>query len=552
VAARGRRELSLGAIVAAVGPDDRAFAPLLRVVTEARRSAAAPRAWVQMWRDGLAAAGWPGCRTLSSVEWQARNAWDEMLAEFAALGFVTPRMSHGEAGGALGALARDRIFQPESPPARVQILGLLEAAGLPLDGLWVAGLAGDAWPPAPRPNPLLPLPWQRERNVPRSSAARELAYAKALTDQWARGAPEVVFSCAAIVDDHPRTMSSLVAAAQMRSPGAPQASPARAQYLGAPPQESVADDSAPPYADGAAAGGGAGMIARQADCPFQAMAHYRLRTECWPEPLDGLSAAERGNLVHAALAAFWREVVDHSTLVAMAPDVFSRRLDAAVAAAAATAIPAVRWSRLPAAVAAGEGARIANVIRNWIDEVDRVRPAFAVVATEAERPLALGGLAWRLRVDRIDRLADGGTAIIDYKTGAVATQAQWFDERAREPQLGLYWLAQMAWEPERSVRAVVYARVRPGEIEALGLAADAAAWPGVAEPSAIKRAGLADWPAVEGRWRETLEALATAIRVGHSAVAPRDTNDTCKRCGRQSLCRIGAFVADDDAEPGDG
>ncbi len=547
----GRREVSLGAIVAVVGPDARAFPSLRRVATEAGRSPAAPRAWVAAWRNGLAAAGWPGTRALSSVEWQARTAWDELLTEFAALGFVTPRMSQGDALALLGALARNRMFQPESAPARVQILGQLEAAGLPLDGLWVAGLAADSWPPAPRPNPLLPLPWQRERNVPRSSAARELAYARALTEQWARAAPEVVFSCAAIADDHPRTMSPLVAAATLRSPGAAPSPTARRQYDHAPLQESVADDRAPPYAEGAAAGGGAGMIAAQADCPFKAVACYRLRTERWPEPLDGLSAAERGNLVHAALAAFWRDVVDRTTLLAMPLDIFARRVDAAVAAAAA-AIPAARWSRLPAAVAAGEAARIARAIRDWTDEVDRARPDFTVVATEAARPLALGGLEWRLRVDRIDRLADGGTAIIDYKTGVVAPQTQWFEERAREPQLGLYWLAQKALEPEHAVRAVAYARVRPGETGALGLAADAAAWPGLPVPSDVKSAGLADWLAVEAHWQEALEALASAIRIGHSAVAPRDTTDMCKRCGRQSLCRIGAFVTDDDAESGDG
>ncbi len=228
----------------------------------------------------------------------------------------------------------------------------------------------------------------------------------------------------------------------------------------------------------------------------------------------------------------------------------ARRVDAAVAAAAA-ALPAVRWSRLPAAVAAGEAARIGRAIRDWLDNVDRARPDFTVVATEAARPLALGGLEWKLRVDRIDTLVGGGIAIIDYKTGVVAAPAQWFDERAREPQLGLYWLAQTAFEPERAVRAVAYARVRTGETEALGLAADANAWPGLSAPSDVRRAELADWRAAEARWREVLEALAAGIRDGHAAVAPRDTKETCQRCGRQSLCRIDAFVADDDAESSD-
>jgi probable DNA repair protein len=546
----GRRDLSLAALAAAVGTDDRTFAPLRRVATEASRPSSAPRAWAQMWRDGLAAAGWPGGRTLSSVEWQARTAFDAMLAEFAALGFVAPRMSHGDAVAALGALARSKVFQPESAPARVQILGGLEAAGLPLDALWVAGLGADRWPPAPRPNPLLPLSWQRERDVPRSSAARELAYAKALTEQWARGAREVVFSCAETDGDQPSTMSPLVAAAPMRPRGPVWGSTAHAQFDSAPACEAMVDDQAPPYAEGAAAGGGAGMIAAQANCPFQAMAGYRLHTERWPEPVDGLSAAERGNLVHACLAAFWRDVADHATLAALSRDDFVRRLDAAVGVAAA-AIPSARWSRLPAAVAVGEAARIAKAVGAWLDEVDRARPPFTVDAIEAARPLALGGLQWKLRLDRIDTLADGSIAIIDYKTGAVAAPALWFGDRVREPQLGLYWLAQRAFEPDRSVRALAYARVRPGETEALGLAADAAAWPGLPVPPAIRRARLADWRAVEDRWREALEALATSIRTGHAVVAPRDTKDTCKRCGRQSLCRIGAFAADEDAMPSD-
>jgi exodeoxyribonuclease-5 len=193
----GRRELSLSAVVAAMGPQDRPFAPLLRVVNEAppRSAAATPRAWTETWRAWLAAVGWPGERALSSVEWQARAAWDDLLAEFATLGSVTRLLHRGAAVAALVSLARDKVFQPESAPAPIQILGGLEAAGLPLDALWVAGLAAERWPPARPANPLLPLVWQRERNVPRSTAARELAYAQALT-QWARAAPEVVFSSA--------------------------------------------------------------------------------------------------------------------------------------------------------------------------------------------------------------------------------------------------------------------------------------------------------------------------------------------------------------------
>ena len=43
-------------------------------------------------------------------------------------------------------------------------------------------MSAEAWPRAPEPNPLLPNShWQRSRDVPRATAARELAYARALT-----------------------------------------------------------------------------------------------------------------------------------------------------------------------------------------------------------------------------------------------------------------------------------------------------------------------------------------------------------------------------------
>ena len=128
------------------------------------------------------------------AEYQVHGAWDDLLTEFAALGAVEGRLGHAEATAALRALADNALFQPEQPEAPIQILGILEATGLPFDGLWVAGLAAERWPSPPRPNPFLPLPWQRGRNVPRSNASRELEYAKALAPQWLRAARRVVFS----------------------------------------------------------------------------------------------------------------------------------------------------------------------------------------------------------------------------------------------------------------------------------------------------------------------------------------------------------------------
>ena len=545
----GRREILLDDAILVVGVPDAVLANRWRMAHAGQewRASATPREWAEAWRVWLAATGWPGERVLSSSEWQARAVWDELLAQFALLGSVASRLRGAEAVVALLALATNTVFQPESPAAPIQILGFLEATGLPLDALWVAGLSAESWPPAPQPNPLLPLAWQRERNIPRSTPARELDYALALTAQWGCGAAEVVFSSAQRVDDHLRSISSLVSSAPPHVVGATLATTAHVQFASAPVPERIADDRAPPLAIGSFVAGGAGLIAAQSDCPFRAAALYRLGADVWPAPIDGLSALERGSLVHAALAAFWSDAGDHAALVALTDDELDGRIDVSVAAAVAT-IPAARWRRLPAIVRAGESRRIANIVRGWLDGFERNRPAFAVAEVEASRRLVLGDLEMKLRLDRIDALADGGIAIIDYKTGAALAPAKWFNARPQAPQLGLYVLAQHTVAATPPVRAAAYAQLKSGEYRILGIAADTAAWPALADPGSIRGAGLVDWTSVETRWRQALGALAVEVREGYAAVAPRDVIKTCQRCGLQPLCRIGTLALPADVE----
>ena len=329
-------------------------------------------------------------------------------------------MTRAEALAALRAHLGSVMFQPESPTVPIQIAGLLEAAGQPFDALWVAGLTADEWPPAPRPNALLPVAWQRERNVPRSSAARELAYASALTAQFGRAAPDVVFSFAQHDAEHARTPSALLpdGARALDDGGGAPVPLAQAHFALRAPRECVADDAAPALKPGVEVRGGAGLIEAQSDCPFKATAVLRLRADPWPAPRDGLSPLERGTLVHETLAAFWAAVRSHGELDSMPREALEVAIGRAIEAAKA-ALPAGRWRGVAAPVREGESARIARLVREWIDDFERPRPAFAVSELEAERTLSLGGLPIRLRLDRIDALEDGGLAIIDYKTGRV-------------------------------------------------------------------------------------------------------------------------------------
>jgi probable DNA repair protein len=543
---RGARAIDLADAIAALAGIDPPLAQRWARASKLHRlgSRASPRGWIDRWRAWLAGAGWPGERVQDSGEQQACAAWDELLFDFAALGTVTELLERGEAVAMLRGMADARVFQPESPMAPVQIVGLLEAAGLPFDGLWVAGLAADRWPPAPQPNPFLPVAWQRERDVPRSNASRELRYARRLTAELVRGAPIVVLSHARNIDDHPSTMSPLVAEID---PSAydpqPAAQPfARTVHAARPTLETVADATAPALAEGQRIRGGTQIFEAQSACPFKAVAAHRLRVREWPRAAVGLSPAERGILVHAMLHAFWDVVRDRETLRGFAAATLAQHV-AAAARTALHALPPARWREVAPAVAAGEPRRLAALLQLWLARGESPRPPFAVVASEEEAEVTLAGLTFGVRIDRVDRIGDA-VALLDYKTGAVPTLAAWLEPRPRAPQLGLYALAQRRRAaPELPVRAVAYAQLRPGEIRLRGFTETRESWPALALPSGT-------WADFEAWWRRELERLADEIRAGAARVDPRDGDKTCRQCRRAALCRIRAtaLAHEDDGD----
>ena len=543
----GLRSVSFTAAIAALsarGTD--ALAARWRTAVPAGAPRQAPAAWADAWRGWLAALGWPGERPLGSGDWQARDAFLRLLGSFAALGPVARTLPRDDAVSALRAAAGRSLFQPEAPPARIQILGMLEASGLDFDALWIAGLAAEQWPPPAAPTPLLPLAWQRDRGVPRADADRALSYARTVTDAFAVAADDVIASHATMVDGHERAVSALVAAWPEAAMSGDAAVLGRAAQVEAcrPVLDVVPDPVAPALPEGMTVTGGVDIIESQATCAFQAFARHRLGARVPADMGSGLAPEERGILLHKMLAAFWQDVGDQAALLALDDEAVRARVGRAVTAALGE-LDARRWRTLPPPVAHAESARLAATMHAWIASVERGRPPFTVVATEAPGRLALGGLELKFRVDRVDALAAGGLAIIDYKSGRAPGPARWFAARPSGTQVGLYALAQSARTPTEPVVAAAYAQLKAGAVKVIGLAADAGVWPGLRSLPGVRGVALDEWSKVEPAWRNQYGALAAEFRDGHAEVAPRDAA-ACRLCGLQPLCRIQQL---DDAEP---
>jgi RecB family exonuclease len=288
-------------------------------------------------------------------------------------------------------------------------------------------------------------------------------------------------------------------------------------------------------------GGGSGLLEDQSQCPFRAFARRRLLVEPLGTFGVGLSAADRGSLLHAALHALWGELGDHASLLARDDAALAAAVDAAVGAALES-IPGRLRRALGTTYWRLEQQRLGGLLREWL-EVERLRADFVVSQREQQVSLQLGQLCIRLRVDRIDSLPDGSRLVIDYKSGLCKVQ-DWIGARPAKPQLLLYGIAAPG-----AAGALAFAQIRPRDCRFVGLGSVAAA-PGIQtdiEKAVRGRMDAADWEALNQRWRENLEALAQAFVAGEAAVDPLGPA-SCTWCGLQPLCRIGsAVVAEGDA-----
>ncbi len=503
----------------------------------------APSDWAGVCARLLAALGWPGERTLSSEEYQAVEAWRDLLARFSGLDAVWPGANYGSAVTRLRRMAGETLFQPQTPEVPIQVLGVLEAAGMQFDHLWIMGLTDEVWPPPPRPNPLLPAALQRRHAVPHASAERELEFAQRVTARLLTSAPDIVVSHARRDGERDLRVSPLIASLDATTAEAllPRDWPGYAQQVhdSLPALDEIEDVTAPAVPDGTRVRGGTGVFKQQAACPFRAFAEYRLGAVTLDEPEPGLNAAERGTLLHAVLEAVWDALTSQANLQRLTPEEERQLVQAAVAHGVAR-MAAARPQTFTERFLSLEKSRLLNLTHAWL-ALERQRAAFSVIKPEAEGSIVVAGLVFSAKIDRIDRLEDDTLAIVDYKTGRPDV-AQWFGERPEEPQLPLYSL--FAAPANRPMGALLFGQVRLGDMRYKGLSRAADVAPGVPALHASRFAeDYADWDALLAAWRATLTRLAEDFRRGHARVDPKEFPKTCRYCALTPLCRIHAVNA---------
>ncbi|TXS95810.1 hypothetical protein FV139_08060 [Parahaliea maris] len=531
----GREQVDGGAL-RSLAADLRLGEMLLEISTwRELHEAAAPSVWAERFHAQLALWGWPGERSLDSLEYQQVEQWHGLLEQLMAYDAVCPSLDQSGALNLLRRCAQDASFQPRTADSRVQVLGPLEAAGLQFDHLWLCGLQASQWPAPARPNPFIPVALQRRLGMPHASAEREWSYARNLLSQYRSHCRMLHASYSQSVDGAPELPSALLDDFAWEDRSVTAGPPANWQRQWQARDIEECEDQLAPAVDAAELAtirGGSALVEDQSHCPFRAFARRRLRLQPLSEPSLALNAAERGNLLHRALHIIWEELENAANLAALDANAQQQLVAAAVSSAFET-LKTARRVAVGHACIEQESRHLAVVLQQWL-AVERQREDFVVVAREQRVDLDLGALPLHLQVDRIDRSAGAeGVTIIDYKSGNCEPRS-WLGERPALPQLPLYSLAS-----ESPVEALAFAQVRARKCTYKGLGARAVA-PGVNTDIARATRGKEEvdaWEDLLAAWRNNLQDLADSFIRGRAEVDPLNAN-SCTWCGLQALCRV--------------
>jgi hypothetical protein len=473
----------------------RSLAAALAVIGSVRL--ATPGRWAHLFARALAELGWQP-PTLST----ALGGWQSTLDE---LGRLTPIVGEVALDDALSELSRllERTTTTALPLSGVHVLRRIEDIGPGYAAVWATGFTDAAWPEPPHGNPLLPLALQREHGMPYCSPRDAEERSQRSLERLVHRCRNLVVSWPARVYDYETEPSPAIrlwpqlTSDELDALRSNTALPRAAR-------EAIADP-APPFGSGRVPGG-TGALGRQARCPVRAFCQDRLGARALEPLAFGVPPRLRGIAAHKAAEQLLGPGTDRESLA---------EREGSVARSAEVAL---------ARVFGRARGYLASLYELEIDQLQRVlrallrgeaeRAPFVIRAAEQEAVIALGPLTFNVRIDRIDDLADGTVAIVDYKTGERATGSDWFGERLRDAQVPLY-----ATQATERVNAAVVTRLSLPEVRYFGF------WHGDTFPGRPSRAAHSDTQAQLELWRAQVALLASEFAAGDTRIFTVDYDD---------------------------
>ncbi|NVM21860.1 MAG: PD-(D/E)XK nuclease family protein [Desulfobacterales bacterium] len=467
-------------------------------------------------------------------------------------------MDLAEFAGLLRHLASEQLVHVSgSEEAGIQMLGLIESRGMSFEKLYVPGLAAGSLPRPVRPLPFL-SPSERHR-VQGGTAESQFEFAQEAFGHLLACAPDVTLMRPEEEAAEPLAPSPFWAGAVSEEMSqvvdlwnAPDGVWARAAWLqGARNglENSKTFPPADPPVEGDLVAGAISVseLSTALACPFRFYAESILKVITLDEPVMGISARERGALLHKVLAIFTARCRnnglmgkrDRHAMLQLLAECVGEIIDPASPAAGRTPIDAAaqhgritegrRWL--------GDKGGAPGLLVQWLDlELERLHEGWQWVCEESSfEDLRFADWTFSVsgRIDRIDSHREKGIRLWDYKSGELPLKRAVVEDLT-EPQIPAYMQA---------VEAEMIAEIKKDIGDGAPLSGGYIA---LKTASAISHQDLTPkgetWDEILGRWQEAVARIGKILGSGRFAAEPYPASEAarkesaCQYCPYRPLC----------------
>ena len=484
--------------------------PLLKellntIATHSINTQQAPDEWLLSFNKYLQLWGFATDRTLSSVEYQLFNKYQQTSLGLNQLAQTQGKVGATQAIADLKNWLSQVIFQAQSAKTPIQILGSLEAEGLYFDAAWVLGMTDDFLPASLNSPRFIPSNIATEHQIPHSNFELIAQDAKDTLGNLINLSDQVICSYAKTHLESELQASPLL---EFNS---------EVEILESNHQSATLEtltDTQVSELSNKQISGGVGVLKDQMACPFKGFVH-RLNINHFDAPHIGLNRAEQGDIIHKVLEKIYQRRQSRTELLAYNQDELSSLINTSIEH---------ELSRYPqSGFTQIEHDRLTQMINKFID-TEKQRDEFRVIATEQVIEADVNGLSFTTRLDRVDEMENGDRIIFDYKTGNIPSNP-WCGDPIKEPQLPIYATTNQA-------DGVAFIKPAADKISYIGLAKNKDSLPN----KTSQQKSCAEWDEQLKLWRKQLDRTSLDYQQGKAEVLP--TKHACEYCEYASLCRV--------------
>lgn len=509
-----------------------------------------PSKWSEKFSKFLDSIAWPnanGKTDLNQNEHQATEAWLKVLEDFSTLDDILGEVPIKTALSELQRMTSESLYQVETPNCDIEVMGMFESAGIYFDHIWIMGAHREALPFKPKANPFIPFYKQREAGMSQSSYDGTVFMGKAMLQRIFSSADEFTVTYPEEYEGRPVSVSPFFRDLEINTLEEVEGKRVFDVVRELVSLEDMDDDEDLPVSKGElkSISKGTAVIKNQSACPFRSFALHRLRAESLDCPEPGLNAMDKGTVIHEALKFFWQDVGDLKGLkLLVEQNSLSKKIRSSVEGALKKQLP---WSR--GRYFKMEADRVSGILELWLAE-ELKRGDFIVKSVESSKSIELGGFSLNVKIDRIDELGDGTSAVIDYKTG-VCNKNDWLTDRPKEPQMPIYSMT-------GDFDAVAFGSLKVDKVKFVGSSKLDNALPGVKSFDSDTRwtekiEGVENWEELRESWSKTLINIGADFVKGNNSVNPNNiftSESACTYCDVKPLCRV-FEVYDEEVSGGD-